>query len=417
MATGITQPGEFNVKKFFITAHNGFEMDLGAVFESFTIFEDIFSSSITATVQIITTEDLVNVIPIIGQETVYFEVNHPSDNREPIILNMSVHSITEIYKDKNQIRFKLNLITTEQIINYEKRISKYYEGSSTDIAQEVFNELGSSKTLLKQSSSDKQEMIVPNMTPFRALNWLSEKAYQGSAADYMFFETIAGYNFVPLSTLVNSEPQIEYFSRISNVDTSPNFEDKTIIDWSIVSSFDVIDNMMRGMYKSKALTVDILNRKSETLEYNIYDKYFETKKLASQPLFDISGQGRKFNSDPLYLLPENSEITYNHDKNFLNRKSQLQLFNNLKMNLTVFGDTNVHVGSVIDLNIPFQNPTDDNAKNKRYTGNWLVTAVKHVFINTSSYMCEIECVRDSQGEILPQANPDFSGSAFKSRPQ
>ena len=37
------------------------------------------------------------------------------------------------------------------------------------------------------------------------------------------------------------------------------------------------------------------------------------------------------------------------------------------MNLTVFGDTNVHVGSVIDLNIPFQNPTDDNAKNKRYT--------------------------------------------------
>ena len=43
--------------------------------------------------------------------------------------------------------------------------------------------------------------------------------------------------------------------------------------------------------------------------------------------------------------------------------------------------------------------------------------MKHVFINTSSYMCEIECVRDSQGEILPQANPDFSGSAFKSGPQ
>ena len=417
MRTGLTKAGEYNIKTLQITAHNNFSMNITEVFRTVTVYEDIYSNSITMSVDIVTTEDLISTLPIIGQETISIEANHPSDERIPIKLDFIVYSITKHRKTGNEVTFTLNCVTPEQVRNYETRISKYFEGTSTDISQKIFNELGSNKTLLKVGSDDKQKLIVPNMTPMRALNWLTEKAFKGAAADYLFFEAIDGYHLQPLSELVTKEEQITFSARLPNAELDPDFEDKTIIEWTIVNNFDVIDNMMRGMYNSTALKVDILNRKSEKIEYSIYDKYMETNKLDKYPLFDISGQGRKYMPDPLYLLPENSEITYNHDENFLQRKSQLQLLHNLKIQLTTFGDTQVNVGKTIKLEIPDLIVPEDTTLNERYSGKWLVTAVKHIFTHKTVYTNEIECVRDSQGEILPQANPDYSGSAFKSGPQ
>ena len=117
---------------------------------------------------------------------------------------------------------------------------------------------------------------------------------------------------------MNQSSQIEYAYGVSNTSLDANTEDKRIISFNFVSHFNVLDNILNGMYNTRALKVDMINKNVEEINYNIYNQYRETDKLDSNPLFDISGQGRQFQTENLFVLPENKELTYNHDETFLN---------------------------------------------------------------------------------------------------
>lgn len=60
--------GDYNIRKFTIRSHNGFELDLKRYFTSIRIFEDILSSSITATVSFKDVEDMLTFMPIVGKK-------------------------------------------------------------------------------------------------------------------------------------------------------------------------------------------------------------------------------------------------------------------------------------------------------------------------------------------------------------
>ena len=75
--TGIVAAGQYELVTLSIKSHNGFVMDLRQVMASLEIYEDIYSTSMTARLGIVTTEDLVTILPIIGQEEVIISVDHP----------------------------------------------------------------------------------------------------------------------------------------------------------------------------------------------------------------------------------------------------------------------------------------------------------------------------------------------------
>ena len=412
MSQGITRAGQYQADIVEIESHNGEVLDLRAVYAGCEIYEDIYGNCITAKLIISTTQDLIDALPIIGQEKVRLSFNHTGSTREPINLEMHVYKISDFsLKDLNNV-FTLELITFEQFANYENRISRYYENSASGIVQELFNELGSPKQLDIQGSEDQQKIIVPGMSPFKAINWLASKAYTGPAADFLFWENVNGYQFKSVSSLMTASPEIEYLYGVSNQTLDANTEDKVLINFKFQSHFNVLDGILGGLYKTKALKVDIINRQTEEIEYNIYDSYMETNKVDSNPLFDISGQGRQYNTANFFVLPENSEMTYNHEETFLRRKSQLKLLNQMRLTATVFGDTQVNAGKTIDVQFPQFNFTDEVQENPKISGKWLITAVKHRFEPSNGYYSDIECIRDSQGDPYPQPKPVKSDGGY-----
>jgi len=412
MSVGITKPGDYDMMELSITGHNGYTMKLEATYTLVEIYEDIFGDSITATISIVTTQDLIDALPIIGQETVRIKVNHPGDTRLPIELNMVVYKLTDFSVDQGTTSFTLHLVTPEQITNYETRISRAFEGAASDIVQELYNTLGSQRGLIKSSSEDNQKLIVPGMTPMKAINWMATKAFRQGAADFLFWEDVQGHNFQSLSELTNAEPQFFYKYGIPNVTLDANTEDKNIITFKFESHFNVMQNMIKSMYGGKAKLIDIINKNVTGIEYNIYDQYNSVDRIESQPLFDISGQGKQFHPDSLFLLPENTDMTYNYEQTFLRRKAQLQLFDNLKLVFTAFGDTQVNAGKLIDITFPSFVFGSAGAENPKISGNWLVTAVKHTFSPKNGYLSSVECVRDSQGDPYPQPQPIKTGLPY-----
>lgn len=401
--TGIVAAGQYELITMSIKSHNGFVMDLRQVMASLEIYEDIYSTSMTARLGIVTTEDLVTVLPIIGQEEVIISVDHPG-GRKQIDLHMVVHKIVGFERDNMSTKFILELVTLDYILNFQTKISQYFEGPSSDIASQVLSLMGASKPVSAVSSDDEQKIVIPNFTAFRTCNWMTEKAYKGDSANYVFYESKDNYVFSPLSELVLASPKIEYKAQPPNLDGDPNFEDKIIQSYTLKSSFDVVQNILSGMYNSRAITVDLITRSFKDISYSFWDEYQNVPHLTNNPLFDISGQGTQYNPANLYVLPENPFLTYNNKETNLKRRSQLQLFNNLKMDLTVFGDTELGSGDTVNLTFPIFNPLSDGAANNYLSGNWLVTAVKHRF-EQEAYYIDMECVRDSTDKPLPQPQP------------
>jgi hypothetical protein len=407
MAEGAVKPGEYEIKELSITGHNGFNLGLDRVYTDFIMYEDIFSNNISATLNLITTEDLVEAIPIVGQEKVNVKIDHPGGRYE-IDLQFVVHKISSYKRDSQKNVVALELVDVDYVKNMETRISEYMEGPASSIVQKLFDYIGAEKTLeIKQESEDEQQVIIPNFTPFRAINWMSEKSHFGDEANYLFYASKDGYKFTPMSKLFESEPKTKLVAGEANIGNDPNHEHHVIKSYDVVSQFDVIGGMNHGLYNSTALKVDILKRKTTELSYDIWNNYDATPHISDGSPFDVSGQGQQFMPSNRYLLPENElGVTYNHDKTNLQRRSQLSLLENMKMNVEIHGDTYIHIGDSVDLYIQVNNGSLNESRNKLLSGKWLVSAIQHRFsAGTGQYSSTLECIRDSMEKVTPTPQP------------
>ena len=397
--------GEYQIDALEILSHNGFVMDVSNIMMAFELYEDIYSPSLSARLALVSTEDLAEVLPLIGQELVNISLDHTGGSDEPINLTMVVHKVSGYQREQQGTKMILELITTDMISNFTTKISKYFEKPASQIVQEVIGLMGSSKQVEVIESNDEQKIVVPNFTPFKTCNWMSTKAFYGDSASYLFFETKKNYVFKPLTELTQQQRKTKYFDGAQNVDSlDPNMENKSIQKYNITSMFDVTSNIMKGMYSASAVKVDIIARSFETINYDYWNQYSEVPHLTENQLFDVSGQGTQYRTANKYVLPENQLLTYFHDETNLKRRSQLQLFDNLKMELTVFGDTSLSAGDLIELSIPLLNPQGSGKENQRLSGNWVISAIKHRF-EREGYYADIECVRDSTNKPLPQPQP------------
>jgi hypothetical protein len=82
-----------------------------------------------------------------------------------------------------------------------------------------------------------------------------------------------------------------------------------------------------------------------------------------------------------------------------NRLSNLIELNSLKLNLSVYGRTDVEAGRIIDIKFPDMSPVDEKDRtsehlDSRYSGSYLITSIHHK-INITKHIMTMEVVRDS----------------------
>jgi hypothetical protein len=83
------------------------------------------------------------------------------------------------------------------------------------------------------------------------------------------------------------------------------------------------------------------------------------------------------------------------------RTAQIGLSRSMIVEFTIYGDPNLTIGSKIRLNIPsmsLDDSTGKKANNKYYSGNYLVSAIRHVLNFRGQYLCIVEAVTDSLSE-------------------
>ena len=164
-----------------------------------------------------------------------------------------------------------------------------------------------------------------------------------------------------------------------------------------------------GYFASKLIAVDVLKKKRTTTEYDyvsMFSKYKHLVKDNPQPLFSQDKTIRNLNSH-LQVYPTHSGVHTNIVDNFNekmgdfygNRLSNMLELNSLKLNISIYGRTDIEAGRIIGINFPDMSPNDETdliKKNldSKYSGNYLITSIHHK-INVVKHMMSMEVIRDS----------------------
>jgi hypothetical protein len=174
----------------------------------------------------------------------------------------------------------------------------------------------------------------------------------------------------------------------------------------ILSSLDNLNSLDNGYFSSKMIALDMYNKTHDVTYYDHSTMFKDYNHLANDALFNnrntFSNLDRNITIYPKQSIlfdgiPEN----YTEKMNIIhgNRNSNLMDLNNLKLNINIYGRTDVEVGRTIEIAFPnFQPASEQDLSTEnldyRFSGNYLITSINHK-INPIKHTMSMEVVRDS----------------------
>ena len=380
-ATGGRFPGDFEVQSIFLTSPSFKDpekiVDLSAVWTEINLFEDIYSPAISGDFTVVSSGGFVEGIPIIGEETLEIHMSvagaktppmpypgpHSADEPVTKSVNPLIIGKYRIYKNDppqplakvdGNFSYKFYFVSEEMVTNMKIKVQKAYpttmsfgaaypQMSSPNSSDEITidqitrslfydcfigtkkpaNQNPTSKNFLVEPTTGTVSYVIPNWTPFQALNFLAGRAvsvnYRASGSNFVFYETLRGYRFVSIETLqaggfrgykleedLNevsfshyktyssesdaksaspkasfipvyerqyNQPDIKhtvvYSTSSQNIRGQAELDKRFIVfNHRLVKSPDTIQNLGVGMYANRMITHDLVRMKVEEWDYH-----------------------------------------------------------------------------------------------------------------------------------------------------
>ena len=446
---GIVAAGDFTLDVAKLLTSAGIEIDIKANIMQINIVEDIKRNSITGEILVQDAGAFVNRGPIIGQEYFQLKVRTPSlENQEEIIdftenmlLINSVENRAEVGNDISL--YALSFTSSELVKNQRTRVNKSLRGSFSEIVKEMLETVNCQKRLFLEPTRGSKRIVAPNATPFDIISLAAKNATsvhnETFTPNYLFFETLKGYNFRSLSSLYAQPVVHKYDTFIPG--TQALFENRIerelqqILDFGMVSGNDSLFNHTTGVFGSKLISHNIYTKSFEEYTYNYFDNFENEKHILSYhgggfPIFSETTIERKAKSrvsdfpSRTFLTSvskfetdkNNTEIngTEPHDafdpeNSIQERESTLnQLERGILINIIVHGNTMVNAGDVVEIDIPlttaFQMLDEEIGGSDRfYSGVFLIKEIKHSFdFGEKKHKSILTLVKDSLPIKLPE---------------
>tara|TARA_B100001996_G_scaffold250291_1_gene194066 strand:- start:596 stop:1939 length:1344 start_codon:yes stop_codon:yes gene_type:complete len=425
---------------------SGRVVDITALVNAVQYFEDIFSPTITAKILVVNTgqtiknpdgdelQSLYNGLPLRGGERVELKISGNSKDNPGLKFDepakyLYVSSITNVSRTSLVEIFTLNLVSREAITNETSRVGKKFVGKiSENIEKIVKDSLKTEKPLDIDETENKYNFIANMRKPFSLITWLASKSVpggketkegSGGTAGYVFYETISGFKYRSIDSLVTQDPfETEYFYT-EVVDSSISEDDYRIVKYNTNENQDLLGKLKRGTYCSYRMYFDPLelNYRDKVFEFSDYDgKVKPTGKAISLPpvsedadktlgeipsrfLTAVIDRGT-FDPDPTDTakeLKDKKEPNANPMKVQSQSLMRYNVITTQTLTMTIPSNTNLEAGNSIKCVFPLITVSDDKKKDSEQSGLYIIRALCHHFDPNGSYT-SLELIKDTFGE-------------------
>ena len=409
--------GEIHLEHLKIFSSEGVEADLSNIVVQITLFEDIFSTAFTGNIIIVDTLNLIDKLPILGQEYIELKCSTPQTNptKDSIIEKRFVlHSIVARESISSGAQsYSLDIATVDSVRNLTTRVSKSYTDNIHNIVFDVLkNQLGTTQPLKINNTVGIRRIVSPNVHPYTLVNMLKKEAITSMsdmmAPHFLFFENKNGLNFVSLEDLFftpvsaklhsgdkESDLSIEATS-LEDDDISVAQGNKRILSHSFGNTNDLTVNIKNGMLGSNLITHDIYNKNYRTYNYDYFRDFKKHLRVEEDPKpiynkqiiskYDfVSFANSSIKLHPTCGLVNDKQHYGDGDLRavipqawILERQAKIcELNNGGVINISMNGNTLMTVGDVVHLNIPITGEDHDGDEIESTSGRYLVSKLRH----------------------------------------
>jgi len=454
--------GDYKMTSIHLHSHanSGFTSDEDGVniqklVVEMNIFESIDKNSVTGSLVIVDSINLIGNLPIQGTERLSFKLSTPGAHQEGHIVDCSEETGNpmHIYKltDKKQLNegscsYVLHFCSREFLRNLRTRVSEALTGTIDQMVTKILNDenyLDSKRKLFYQKTRNQDKIVIPNMKPFQAIEMLAKRALadqtESSSAGYHFYQTTKGFHFRSFESMcVNAygqprqvkqefnympinlrDPQITDIGRHRGQLAAGDkiLHDLTSVeDYRFINNFhDVAMNQAAGTYAHRVITHNLFNKSYKESNYHYHNRFEQTKHtdgpnpaVVDTPVdFDNKGVS-DYPESRLTVMPTTQ---YAHDEDTgafgidveqdgITEAARVSQRNSIsagtKLKLTIKGQSYLQVGDVIQFNIlSVENKVQSEGKlDPHYSGRYIIEKMRHR-VTTNEYIQVIECAKDS----------------------
>jgi len=434
----IQSPGEVSIDQLILVSNNTYISLLDYLVE-LNIFESIFNNILSGDIVISDSRNLIKSIPIIGDEYLIVNFTTPGFDAK-IHKTFKITSVEDrqIIRDQNTQLYTLKFISQEGVIDSLSPMYNAFSGDISALVEKIFTEniqtvrnlvfengnvsgavipgLDKTPVVIFSETENNVKFVSPGWTPFDCINWLSKKSIpkSGKSCNFLFWETNKSFYFGSIEKLFDLQNTIGNYkyAATSVMRGTDDISEKMglIQSVNIVNSFDYLSNLDNGYFASKFIGVDLIHKKRNNTYYDHvteFNKYTHIVKSNPKPIFNENTVIRNFDSH-VRVYPVHPGIhnyiasNYSEKMNNIygNRLSNMLDLNSLKLDITIYGRTDIEAGRTISIDFPDVSPAREqditsSHLDQKYSGNYLITSIHHK-INIAKHMITMEVIRDSQ---------------------
>jgi hypothetical protein len=403
-------------------------VDISNIFNIINIYEDIFNSTITGTIQLFDGVDLFAQLELQGNEYLFISFNRPGENKEEQKYKRSfrIFKANERKPDKASSQtYVLHFCSEELLFSNQKIISRSFKNdTNTNYVYNICsNDLRINSKKLNsfnfEQSIGQFNSVLTQYKPLEAIQYFASQSYNSNESTFLFFENREGFNFLSLEKLFNrsSVVKLDYSSAKFTEDstTSAFVNSNKITSFKFDKAFDMHESLKKSTYSGSLYTVDILTQKYNKLNYslldssprNFMDNFLPTnfaknrnEKSAIEE-FDTnikySITNRNQTNSPYISSKAFRVIDTNVENTLMQRESQLSLLKNTILDVIVSGNQAFSVGYIVELDMPAFTTNLDNVKNLDpfYSGKYLITHIRHIITPSGGHQTLMKLAKNS----------------------
>jgi len=202
-------------------------VDILELVNSFSIFEDINSPFVVGEVTISDRLNMIDRVPIVGNETISILFRTPTNDRQRFMK-------FRVIGQKRRVRSRgsktdviiLRLVSESSAADELIVSSRALKGNCSGIVKDLLTEfslgLKRDDPLIEETESNNFKFVTPFLTPSQMIKKLCKLSYPKNSksptenAGYVFFETIDRFVFSSVNSLMNRDPKF-VFGDLENI--------------------------------------------------------------------------------------------------------------------------------------------------------------------------------------------------------
>jgi len=316
--------GDYNMSEIILHNHanSGFTneedgVNIQKLVVEMNIYESINKNSVSGTLVIVDSVNLIGNLPIQGTERLSFKLSTPGAHEFGHIIDCSEETghPMHVYKltDKKQLNegtcsYVLHFCSREFLRNLRTKVSEAFTGTIDQMVTKILADkdyLDSKRTLFYQKTGNQDKITVPNLRPFKAIEMLAKRALadqtESSSAGYHFYQTTKGFHFRSFESMcvdsrgmprevkqefnympINlNDPQLSDAGRRRGQLAASDkiLHDLTSVEeYKFINNFhDVALNQAAGTYGHRVITHNLFNKSYKIDDYHYHNRFNQTK--------------------------------------------------------------------------------------------------------------------------------------------